>query len=44
MEPNVDYKFSIVNFTKKDSLFNYGMKPAVYSVLQNGGVSPHSER
>lgn len=24
-------KFNILNFTKKDSLFNYGMKIAVYS-------------
>ncbi|XP_067874643.1 cytosolic carboxypeptidase 2-like isoform X2 [Heterodontus francisci] len=28
---NVTYKFKIVNLLKKDSLYNYGMKPLVYS-------------
>ena len=27
----IDYTFNVVNFTKNDSLFNYGMAPAVYS-------------
>lgn len=29
--PNVTYRFSIVNFMKPDSLYNYGMKPLMYS-------------
>ncbi len=32
-----EYTFSVVNFTKSDSLFNYGMAPAVYSVAENKG-------
>ena len=28
---NKQYTFNVVNFTKNDSLFNYGMTPAVYS-------------
>nr|XP_039257759.1 uncharacterized protein LOC120334341 isoform X2 [Styela clava] len=28
---NVTYKFNIINFLKKDSLYNYGMKPLIYS-------------
>lgn len=35
MIPNKDYTFSVVNFTKSDSLFNYGMAPAVYSVVES---------
>lgn len=31
----IDYTFNVVNFTKNDSLFNYGMAPAVYSELAN---------
>ncbi len=30
-----EYTFSVVNFTKSDSLFNYGMAPAVYSLAEN---------
>ena len=30
-----EYTFSVVNFTKSDSLFNYGMAPAVYSMAEN---------
>lgn len=30
-----EYTFNIVNFTKSDSLFNYGMAPAVYSMAEN---------
>lgn len=41
MQPNTDYTFNIVNFTKNDSLFNYGMRPVFYSVIENGGVQPH---
>lgn len=32
MIPDRDYTFSVINFTKSDSLFNYGMAPAVYSL------------
>ena len=35
---NKEYTFNVVNFTKNDSLFNYGMAPAVYSVQENKGV------
>jgi hypothetical protein len=34
-----EYTFSVVNFTKSDSLFNYGMAPAVYSMAENKNVS-----
>jgi hypothetical protein len=40
MEINTDYTFKIVNFTKNDSLFNYGMKPVIYSLIENGGLLP----
>ena len=33
MVPNKEYTLSVVNFTKCDSLFNYGMAPAVYSMV-----------
>ncbi|CAI9721402.1 cytosolic carboxypeptidase 2-like [Octopus vulgaris] len=29
--PGIDYKFRIVNLLKKDSLYNYGMRPLIYS-------------
>jgi hypothetical protein len=35
MIPQKEYIFSVVNFTKSDSLFNYGMAPAVYSSAEN---------
>jgi hypothetical protein len=35
MLPDKEYTFSVVNFTKSDSLFNYGMAPAVYSMAEN---------
>ena len=38
MLPNKPYTFSVINFTKSDSLFNYGMAPAVYSLCENRGV------
>ncbi|XP_031548835.1 cytosolic carboxypeptidase 2-like isoform X2 [Actinia tenebrosa] len=31
MVPGVSYKFNIVNLLKRDSLYNYGMKPLLYS-------------
>lgn len=33
MVPGAEYTFNVVNFTKRDSLFNYGMAPAVFSSL-----------
>jgi hypothetical protein len=41
MESHTSYTFNIINFTKRDSLFNYGMKPAFYSLWQNNGVNPN---
>lgn len=35
LRPNKEYAFSVINYTKSDSLFNYGMKPVVYSLLDN---------
>ena len=32
---NLDVKFNIVNFTKKDSLYNFGMKVLVFSEKEN---------
>lgn len=29
------YTFNVVNFTKSDSLFNYGMTPVVFSTIMN---------
>ncbi|XP_048590295.1 uncharacterized protein LOC5514750 isoform X2 [Nematostella vectensis] len=31
MVPGVTYKFNIINLLKRDSLYNYGMKPLLYS-------------
>jgi hypothetical protein len=33
-----EYTFNVVNFTKSDSLFNYGMTPAFYSMAENKGI------
>ncbi|XP_076800920.1 uncharacterized protein LOC143445595 isoform X1 [Clavelina lepadiformis] len=30
-KPRCKYKINIINFLKKDSLYNYGMKPLIYS-------------
>jgi len=38
MIPGKDYTFTVVNFTKSDSLFNYGMMPAMYSMAENKGI------
>lgn len=38
MKADREYTFNVVNFTKSDSLFNYGMAPAVYSLAENKGV------
>lgn len=29
----VEYTFNVVNFTKNDSLFNYGMTPVAFSEI-----------
>ena len=34
-KPHQNVKFNIVNFIKDDSLFNYGLKPLVYSEKQS---------
>nr|XP_054750857.1 uncharacterized protein LOC129256700 isoform X3 [Lytechinus pictus] len=31
MRPGVTYKFNIINLLKKDSLYNHGMRPLIYS-------------
>ncbi|XP_060592114.1 cytosolic carboxypeptidase 2-like isoform X8 [Ruditapes philippinarum] len=38
--PGVTYRFRIVNLLKRDSLYNYGMRPLVYSELdaKNKGI------
>ena len=33
--PGAQYTFNVVNFTKSDSLFNYGMLPVAYSTAMN---------
>nr|XP_026690269.1 uncharacterized protein LOC104265751 isoform X2 [Ciona intestinalis] len=42
-KPNCTYKFSIINFLKKDSLYNYGMKPLLYSehLAKEKGIGWH---
>jgi len=35
MIPGAEYTFNVVNFTKSDSLFNYGMRPAIFSTVLN---------
>ena len=34
MRSDLTYRFSIVNFSKPDSLYNYGMKPVLYSQIE----------
>lgn len=34
MRSDITYRFSIVNFSKPDSLYNYGMKPVLYSQIE----------
>ncbi|CAB4057471.1 AGBL2_3 [Lepeophtheirus salmonis] len=34
MKSDLTYRFSIVNFSKPDSLYNYGMKPILYSNIE----------
>ena len=34
MRSDLTYRFSIVNFSKPDSLYNYGMKPVLYSTIE----------
>lgn len=39
-KPDVEYRFTICNFLKNDSLYNSGMKPVMYSELdaKNKGI------
>lgn len=39
-KPDFEYRFTIVNFLKNDSLYNCGMKPVMYSELdaKNKGI------
>ena len=39
MEVGVEYKMNIVNLVKPDSLYNAGMRPALYSITDAGSVS-----
>ncbi|KAJ8298800.1 hypothetical protein KUTeg_022860 [Tegillarca granosa] len=32
--PNMTYRFTIVNFMKSDSLYNYGMRPVIYETTR----------
>lgn len=34
MVAGAEYTFNVVNFTKNDSLFNYGMGPAIFSTME----------
>ena len=34
MKADVIYRFSFCNFSKPDSLYNYGMKPVLYSTIE----------
>lgn len=34
MRSDINYRFSIVNFSKPDSLYNCGMRPVLYSELE----------
>ena len=34
MRSDITYRFSIVNFSKPESLYNYGMKPVLYSQIE----------
>ena len=39
---NMSVTFNIMNFTKPDSLFNYGMKVSIYSEKKANGVDPNA--
>ena len=32
--PGIEYKFNVINLTKLDSLYNYGMRPLMYSEIE----------
>ena len=34
MKADTIYRFSLCNFSKPDSLYNYGMKPVLYSTIE----------
>ena len=35
LEPSKEYRFNIVNFSKKDCLFSRGMRPVMFSAREN---------
>jgi len=39
---NMSVTFNIMNFTKPDSLFNYGMKVSIYSEKKANGIDPNA--
>ena len=41
LQPNINYRITIINFNKRDSLFNHGLMPVVYSMKENQGLEPH---
>ena len=41
---NLSVTFNIMNFTKPDSLFNYGMKVSIYSEKKAAGIDPNDDR
>lgn len=40
---NLSVTFNIMNFTKPDSLFNYGMKVSIYSEKKAAGIDPNND-
>lgn len=41
MEPDVPYRFNVINCEKTNSQFNYGMQPVLYSVREALEGKPH---
>jgi hypothetical protein len=40
---NMNVTFNIMNFTKPDSLFNYGMRVSIYSEKKAAGIDPNDD-
>eukprot|EP01135_Chromosphaera_perkinsii_P010351 Nk52_evm23s2118 gene=Nk52_evmTU23s2118 len=38
MRANIEYKFNIINYVKNESLYNSGLKPAMYSEIGNSSL------
>lgn len=38
LQANTNYRFTILNFNKKNSLFNHGLLPVLYSVKNSKGI------